>query len=170
MAVFPPWASHPRSALQGLPFLSWVDTYFLQNSANRLSLVVWKPSCHLVVVSLNCKGRSLKTWIYKIKNIKPFWQMSERHEHFKRMGKIKNKHMLWKKIASLMRKRPNQTWVGRQETQKANTALGVGKRHPAPLILVIPGRSVTLPRLRLAWFLHSLRRQKVMTAFWASAW
>lgn len=96
--------------------------------------------------------------------------MSERREHFRRMGKIKNKHMLWKKIASLMRKRPNQTWVGRQETQKANTALGVGKRHPAPLILVIPGRSVTLPRLRFALVLRSLRRQKVVVAFWASAW
>lgn len=28
-------------------------------------------------------------------------------EHFRKMGRIKSKHMLWEKIASLMRRRPN---------------------------------------------------------------
>lgn len=69
--------------------------------------------------------------------------------------------MSWNKIASLMRKRPDQTWVGRQETEKANAALGVGRRHAAPLVLVIPGRSVALLRLRLALFLRSPRRPEV---------
>lgn len=100
---------------------------------------VWTLPCRLLAESLNCKGSPLSASLPTSEFAKSSWgeailtNVKERCERFRRMSRIKSKHMLWEKIASSMRKRPNRMWVGRQETEEANAApRGVGKRPQHP--------------------------------------
>lgn len=115
----------------------WKPTPFPAEFWELQALAVRTLSCHLAAGSLNCKGSCQLLASLFSELAKPsggeaiLTNVKERCEHFRRMGRRKNKHMLWEIIASLMRKRPNHVRVGREETEEANTAPGVWARDHA---------------------------------------